>query len=372
MRILNPAIAGRSWALLRVFLTGMLLGFCVLLQPASDAQAEYRVVMVLPRPEGAIEKAFTDYFAKRGIGLQTTTLRYSGKAEDQPALIARIRELAPDLIYTWGTPTTVAVAGRYDAPQAERGRSIRDVPIVFTSVTDPVAAGLVPDLEHPGRNLTGASHLAPLPVQINTISAYRPFKRLGLVYNPKEANAVLIRKELEKLGSEQGFSLIAEAVPLNAAGQPDASQLPDMIRKVKEAGAEFLYIGPDTFIGFSQRDVVTNAALELRLPTFAAIESPIRKSKALFGLFSPQPNVGRFAAYKALRILEHGSSVGDVPIETLQHFSLLINMAVARDLELFPPLMLLNVADVIPDERLQPGGGAQTSQAAEGAATSNP
>lgn len=312
----------------------------------------YRIALVLPREQGPIERAFLDYFSRRGVAVQTSTLLFSGKAEDQPALVKRLRELKPDLIYTWGTPTTLAVAGPFDASAAERRRYIRDTPIVFTSIANPLAARLVKRLDKPGRNLTGASHLAPLPSQLKTISAYRSFKTLGLMYNPREANSVAIRDALLAQAVRDHFTVRAQALPLAANGEPDVSAIPHLVHTLKAQGADFLYIGPDTFIGLTHRELVTQSALEAGLPSFSAIESPVRTGKALFGLFSPQANVGRFAAVKALSILAQGKPVGDIPIETLQHFSLLINMEVARALELYPPLMLLNVADVIAEKRI--------------------
>lgn len=319
----------------------------------NHQEKNYRVVMVLPRPEGIVEKAFRDYFSRHGIGLDTSVIIFSGRNEDQPTLINRLRELKPELIYTWGTSTTLAVAGRYDANQIEQRRYIRDIPIVFASIADPVAAKLVQSLDRPGRNITGASHLAPLETQLKTIAAYRPFRSLGYLYNPKEPNSLLMREKLADQARRDGFALHAVAVPLSDSQEPDISAIPRLIGQLKRQGAEFLYMGPDTLIGQTHRDLVTQAALENGLPSFSAIESPVRNSKALFGLFSPQSNVGRFAASKALKVLEHSSPVGSIPIETLQQFSLLINMDVARSLELYPPLMLLNVADVASESPLQ-------------------
>ncbi len=116
--------------------------------------------MVLPRPEGELERAFEKYFAKVGAVLHVEVLIYSGRPADQPALVAQLRRLAPDLIYTWDTPTTLAVAGPVGGDPVQY---IRNIPVVFTSVSDPIAAGLVSNLERPGRNVTGVIPLAPLP-----------------------------------------------------------------------------------------------------------------------------------------------------------------------------------------------------------------
>jgi putative tryptophan/tyrosine transport system substrate-binding protein len=304
---------------------------------------QYQVAMVLPRPEGETERAFEEYFAKRGFPLTVTVVPYSGRSADRPALIAQLRRLGPDLIYTWDTATTLAVAGPVGS---DAGSYIHDIPVVFTAVSDPVAAGLVTNLTHPGRNLIGVIPLAPLAVQINAIGEYRPLHTLGLVYDGSGRQTLAVRDHLRELAREQGFALLEEPIPLNPDGEPDAAEIPSLVASLKTRGADFLYIGPETFIRGALQDVVVLAALAARLPSFCPLESAVRRHGALFGLVSPPNNVGRFAAFKAMRVLQGQASPADMPIETLQHFSPLINMQTALHLQVYPPLLLLDVAEV--------------------------
>lgn len=314
-------------------------------QGRAAAAPSKSIVMVLPRDEQDIEVAFKDYLAKRKLGFRVETLRYSGKTADAPALIDKLRKTRPDLIYIWGTPTSLALAGTYDTVTPEK--YIRDIPIVFTEVTDPVGSKLLKQLDPPQRNVTGVSHLAPLVVQVNAIKAYRPIQRLGYITNPKEPNTQLVLQALQKLASTMNFEVVDETIPLMADGMPDASALPKVIGRIAERKVDMLYIGPSTFLAFTHRDLVTDLALKARLPTFCATESIVRKARCMFGLFSNGNNIGRFAAFKAAQILVDGVAVDRIPAETLQRFSLLINMPTAKALELYPPLSLLGVAEVV-------------------------
>ncbi len=307
--------------------------------------AESTVLMVLPRDEQNIEIAFRDYLKKRNLPIKIDTIRFSGNSQDGAALVEKIRKAAPNLIYTWGTGTTLAVAGPHNTPRP--GDFIRDIPIVFTEVTDPIGSSLLQQLSPPGRNVTGVSHLAPLVVQINAIRTYRPFKRLGYITNPKESNTKLVYEALVKLGQTMKFEVVQEVLPVDAQGNPEVAALPTAINRIAASKVDFLYIGPSTFLAFTHRDLVTQTALDAKLPTFCATESIVRKSKCLFGLFSNGNNVGRFAAYKAAQILADKQAVETIPAETLQRFSLLINMPTAKNIDLYPPLNLLNVAEVI-------------------------
>ena len=321
-------------------------------QQAPDkpsAQAKYTIAMVLPRDSQNIEAGFTSYLQRQGVDVRYVAVRYSGLAPDAPALRKQVREIKPDLIYAWGTPTTLALAGRFDqaTTTGTTDGTIRDIPIVFTEVTDPVGAGLIPSMAQPQRNVTGVSHVAPIPVQLNAARAYRPFKKLGYVHNPAEPNSELILKQLKSLAVEQRFEVVSVALPLQANGTPDDAQIAPTIASIAQQGTDFLYIGPITYLAYTHRDTVTSAALANKLPTFCATESIVRQSGCMFGLFSNGTNVGAYAGSMARQILVEHKGAASIPASTLQRFSLLVNMRTASELQLYPPMLLLNVAEVI-------------------------
>jgi len=313
-------------------------------QAAAREDGPVTIAMVLPRDEQNTETGFKAYLQHNGLQVRYVAVRASGRPEDAAALRQQVRAARADLIYVWGTPTTLAIAGRYDATGDD---AIRDTPIVFTEVTDAVGAGLLPSLDKPGRNVTGVSHVAPLTVQLNVIRAYRPFKRLGYLHNPAEPNSQLIRDQLGELARAQGFEIVDATVPPSPFGDPDPAPLPALIAGLARRGADFLYIGPSTFLAFTHRDTVTQAAIDAHLPTFCATESAVRQSGCMFGLFSNGANVGRYAAWKAMQILVEKKNPATIPASTLQRFSLLVNMRTVQTLGLYPPMLLLNVAEVI-------------------------
>lgn len=85
-------------------------------------------------------------------------------------------------------------------------------------------------------------------------------------------------------------------------------------------GAEWLYLGPDTFIGYTHRKLVTFYAVTVDLPTFTANQSAIRDGFALYGLYSPVDNLGKYAASKAGAILLGQIQTFQMPVDTLQKF----------------------------------------------------
>ncbi len=311
---------------------------------AATPERTFRIHMVLGRGEGANEAGFKDYLARRGLRAEYTIHDAGGDPARIAAIVEELRSVRPDLIYTWGTPQTRGVVGSWDDPEPER--YIRDIPVLFTFVAAPLDARIVPNLERPGGNVSGTIHIAPIVAQVNTILAYRPIKRLGVVFNPAERNSFLAVEGLRQEWGNRGLTLIEQPLPLTE-GKPDPAAIPAMISGCRDQGAEMLYIGPDTFIATTHRTLVADTALALRLPSFSVTELIVRSDQGLFALSSSTYGIGRLTGVKAVQILLEGRSPGDLPVETLRRFSVVINMATAKALSFYPPLNLLNFAEVV-------------------------
>jgi putative ABC transport system substrate-binding protein len=311
----------------------------------AQGQARRRVTMVLFRGETEVEQGFRAHVLERGLPFDITVLNINRQSSRLPEFVEEIRRTRPDLVYTWGTTVTLGIAGAMDADPATRIPP--EIPVVFALVADPVGARIAPAMGEPsGRNLTGVSHIVPLPSQIAAIRAYRPFDRLGVIFNPQERNSQLNVDGLQALSGEEGFELVALPVPPGPDGQPDPAAVIPLVDQVADRGADFLYMGPDTFVG-DQRFAITARALFRGIPTFSATELEVRTSQTLFGLVSRYDNVGRFAAHKAERILVEGVPAAAIAVETLPRFSYIVNIGVAKALELYPPMSVLRFAEVI-------------------------
>ncbi|WP_050408135.1 ABC transporter substrate-binding protein [Massilia sp. NR 4-1] len=312
--------------------------------PGALAQVRpQRVYMILYRGETGVERGFRDYFTLNRIPVEFIIRNVDFDASKVPALIAEARELKVDLVYTYGTAVTMAVAGREGS--ADPARNITNIPIVFTMVAAPQACGIVKSLASSRRNVTGVSHVVPVRQQMNAIRAYRRFERIAALYNPAEPNAVVNMREWRALAAQEHFQLIEKPVPLDDQGKPLAEALPGIIEELAQQ-ADLLYLGPDSFL-MAHRKQLTEVALAQRLPTFSAVEAGLREGRALFGLVSGYENLGRLAAHKAVQILRHRVKPAALPIETLPRFSYLVNMSVAEELKLYPPAKVLQYAEQI-------------------------
>ena len=83
------------------------------------------------------------------------------------------------------------------------------------------------------------------------------------------------------------------------------------------------------------------------MPTFVSSEIYLKEADAMAGLVSRYYNLGQFCAYKAEQILVRGIRPQDIPFETLKRFSYMIRTDIAGRVDDYPPLSLLNMAELL-------------------------
>ncbi len=236
------------------------------------------------------------------------------------------------------------MVGRFDA--IDPAKHIVDIPVVTCMVADPVELGVVPEWRSSGRNVTGTSHVAPLEVQLRAMQAYGPLNHLAVIYNTTEPGPGVVVDKFRELSEQFGFRLSAWPVPLDPDGKSRADSLPDLVREVGKTKPDFVYLGPDSFLGANRR-VVTEAAAEAGVPTFVSSEVYLKSAEALAGVVSRYYNMGQFCAYKAEQILVQGIPPKAIPFETLKRFSYMVRADTARKIDYYPPIQLLNIAEFI-------------------------
>jgi ABC-type uncharacterized transport system substrate-binding protein len=311
---------------------------------AADADRPYIIYMIQWRGPTETDQGFTEYFEQEGIPAKFVVRNAERDAGKIPGFVAEIKQLRPDLVYLWGGAAPPLVVGRYDA--VDPNRHVVDIPVVACMVADPVELGVVPTWKSSGRNVTGTSHVAPLEVQLRGLQAYSPLRHLAVMYNTTEPGPGVVVEKLRRLSTTFGYKLSAWPVPLDDAGKPRADSLPSLVKKIAATKPDFLYLGPDSFLG-AQRRVVTAAAREQKLPTFVSSEIYLKEADALAGIVSRYYNMGQFCAYKAEQILVRGIKPQDIPFETLKRFTYMIRSDTARSIGAYPPLNLLNMAELI-------------------------
>ena len=353
----------------RAFLAFLAVAMIAVSDHAVQAQVTtrpYRIYAITFRGKTDVERGFEDYFAARRIPVQITYRDLNRDNSRMPGFIEEIRRTKPDLVYTWGTSVTLGVVGPYDT--VDPTQNITDIPVVFTLVAAPVLAKIVRDLKNPGRNVTGVYHVAPTETQIRAMASYRPFKSIGILYNPTEQNSVVVVEEVRDVARRLGFSVVAKPLRLDANKKVTADGAPEMVKELKtQSNVDWLYLPPDSYLGIIAQKSVIPAAMSVGLPAFASTEQ-LMETGALTGLVSRYHSIGQFTAYKAEQILVNKVPPSKIPVETLTRFALQVRMDVAEMLKLPPPLPMFNYAELIvpkPEDRIQNSLAAIAAEAAK-------
>ena len=327
-------------------LSGLLLAIltATVAAPATAADGNTILMVTWRGCEDACQ-GFQDYVAEQGMDVEVV-LRDAGRdATELPAFVEEARTSEVDLVVTWGTSVTLGMAGTIE--DTDPAQHLTEIPVVFMIVADPVGSGIVESYERSGRaNVTGTRNRVPEEVQIKALQAYRPFSRLGVIYNTNEPNAVLKVAELGALAQAMGFELVARALPLGPDGLPAPESIPDAVAELKAAGVDWLYVSSSSFL-VDNRELLSSAALDQGLPLASAYEQMVTDAHGLLAVAARYYNVGRLAGEQAMAILVDGKSPGDLPIRGLDRFAYIINMDTARKLDLFPPMEVLQYAETV-------------------------
>ena len=332
----------------RIALQAMVMGVAASNAKISDAaepSRKIRIFMLLGRGVGDSERGFIAYLKAAGYQPELIIRDTAGNAALLPAFVQEAKAMKPDLIYTWGTPQSLAVLGRHD--RVDPKINITNIPVVFSYVAAPVEAGLATSLAASGRNFTGVIHIPEVQAQVNTMVAYQKCSRIGSIFNPLEQNSVISLSALKSELSKQSIELIQIPLDITKDGKPDAESIPHKLKQLAAQNVDFLYAGPDTFVAGINRAVVGALALELKLGIFSVTEAIVRENNGLIALASKGFSLGQFAGHKAVEILSGKQRIEEMPMEMLKKFSVVLNLDTARHLQRYPSLDVLRFAEVI-------------------------
>ena len=221
---------------------------------------------------------------------------------------------------------------------------VTNIPVVFNIVADPVGAGLAPAFAATGRNLTGVSHLVPMADQLRVMQRFGQVTKLGVIYNVSEPNSRLAVAQLRGLAAQFKLQLLEAAVI--SGPKPDAAEVAEAMQPLIAARPGFIYLPSDSSL-IERAATIVELARSAGIPIISATEGPIRQDGALMGLVTNYANAGAFAGYKAEQILRGKEAVRSIPVETLQRFTLVVNMTTAVQLGVYPPLDLIKIAELL-------------------------
>jgi len=213
-----------------------------------------------------------------------------------------------DLVFAVGTQATVAAA-----------RRIKDVPLVFAEVYDPVEARIAKAWKSSGNNTTGTPSKGHMPKLIECLRRFAPVRSLAVLYTPGEANSELVLRDLRLVEAE----LALRVVPVQFAEKGDAVRfLSPALRSV-----DALYVTGSSVIDRELSSVVVAVTKAKKVST-SHLPDMVERG-VLLGLCTNPYLIGRSAGEKALRILQ-GAKPSSIPLDSPAVMNIILNLRTAR------------------------------------------
>ena len=230
-----------------------------------------------------------------------------------------------DLILSIATPTSQACVN------AAEGTGI---PVVFSAVTDPVAAGLVSNWEKPGENVTGVSDMIDVKSDVELILEIAPgVKKLGTLYNAGETNSVVLADELKEICPGFGIEVLEATVSTSADVQAAAQSLAGRV--------DAIWVGTDNTV-VSGLEALIKICEDNKIPFFPSDDPSIKRGGVACMGFDYY-DVGIQTGEMAAKILK-GTNPGDIPVELAKKLSCTVNTKAAERFEVTIPQEILDKA----------------------------
>ncbi|MCG6892049.1 MAG: ABC transporter substrate-binding protein [Desulfobacteraceae bacterium] len=302
----------------------------------STAQAKTVTISVSQFVEhpalDAVLKGFQDDLKENGVEVLYHIHNAQANMATAGQIGTQIMSENPDLIVAIATPSAQTCA-----QALKKAPHMKGVPMLFTAVTDPVAAGLVDDLQHPGGSITGVSDMLPLERHMEMVRAFVPgLRKLGVMYNSGEANSRSSVKLIREVGQQLGFEVVDATVSKTSEVYQAAKSLVGRV--------EAVFVPTDNTVVESLESAV-KVFSESDLPLFCADVDSVRRG-AVAAMGFDYYRHGRQTGAMARRIFA-GSLPADTPVEMQEELQLHINLQAAEAMAVPVPDALRQRADKI-------------------------
>ncbi|WP_127532430.1 ABC transporter substrate-binding protein [Paenibacillus kobensis] len=281
---------------------------------AGSAEKTYKIGIsqIVEHPAlDATREGFIAALKDAGL-VEGTNLKidYNNAQGDQTNNLSIAQKIAgdkDDLVLAIATPSAQAVV-----------QQVKDTPVLFAAVTDPVAADIVSSMDQPGGNVSGASDTNPEAIAqlMKFISTDFPnVKKLGLIINEGETNAVVMADIAKKELAKYGIELVKAPVTNTSEVKQAADSLVGRV--------DALYVTLDNMVvnGF---DAVVQTANDKHLPLFSSDRDTVENGSFAtvgFKYYDHGYQVGQMAA----EILKNGKKPGDMKITVPDKLDLILN-----------------------------------------------
>ena len=284
-----------------------------LVLPAKAEEVTVAVTAIVEHPaldaaRDGIKEALAEAGYKDGENLKFVYESAQGNPGTAAQIARQFVGDAPTVIVPISTPSAQAVVS-----------ATRDLPVVFTAVSDPLGAELIKDMEKPGGNVTGLSDMSPVADHVALIKEITPnAKSIGFIYNTAEANSVSTLAALKTEAEKAGLTIVESVATKSSEVQGAARALVGRV--------DVIYVPTDNTI-VSAFEAAVGVAEEAKIPLYAGDTDSVNRG-ALAALGFNYFDVGKQTGQIVVRVLK-GEKPGDIPVRVAAGTDLVINKKAA-------------------------------------------
>lgn len=287
----------------------LILSACQVSEEVSNEEDVFKIGISQLAEHPALDDArlgFEEGLKELGVKVEIDYKNAQGEIPNALSIAQKFVKDEVDLIYAIATPAAQS------AKQASE-----NIPILFSAVTDPVAAELVNSMDSPGANITGTSDESPMEKQLQFFKDLdENISKVGIIFNTSEENSHIQVERAKEIGAKIGI----EIVDVGISTVSDIPQAVDSIIKKVDA----IYTITDNMVA-SAINIVSEKAIENNMITIGAEDSHAKGGILLADGISYY-ELGKQTAEMAKEILIDGKSPSEIASATSKNTSKAVNI----------------------------------------------
>ena len=314
---------------LNTFITTVFLLCSIFWSVSANAQEILAAIVTadLPRYQ-EVHESMVKVLQAGGFGEDKLKIFKQNPNADKMSLtnsLRRAEAAGATLVVTYGSQATSLAK-----------ETLKDTPLLFADVYDPVSLGVVKTLAAPGADASGATSKTDLGLLVEALVAIKPVKTVGVLYTKGEKGSEQQLAEIKAQGKTFGFKVVAE----NARNPKEAQALGKKLTGETEA----LFLTESISVSLQASAIITSAQGN-KCIVFSQIPGLVEQG-ALIGLEADLDEQGKLVAVHALQAMQ-GKQIHLLPVREAKKVSLKISEGTAVELSLTIPAEVASKAKLM-------------------------
>lgn len=282
----------------------------------KDSEDKVKIGIIQLTDHIALDRSregFLDGLKEKGIDAEIDYQNAHGDHSQIPVLINKFKDSDVDFVYAITTP----------AAQGAKN-IIKDRPIIFSAVANPVESGIVENVEEPEANITGVTDYISTEMMMDkALEIFPDIKTMGVIYSTNEKNSEFLVRDLKEVTRNRGIELVE-------VGVNNLSDITAAIANMRNKIDIFMGI-QDSLISSSAK-VISEEFTKANIPTISAEEGPVEQG-LLVSNGVDFYELGKVASDQAKEIID-GKEVREIPVFYPTESAKVVNETTAKALHL--------------------------------------